>query len=83
MLLTYGYDLKDGDKIVEAPVQVAEILEPFLKPGAALINSLPFCAVPTFIPAMLAVPHSHFQCGIFPHGSHTLATNQWREWVGS
>jgi hypothetical protein len=49
MSLTYGYDLKDGDKILDAPVQVAKLLAPLVRPGAALINHLPFCAVFNFI----------------------------------
>jgi hypothetical protein len=60
MSLTYGYDLKDGDKMLEAPVQAAKLLSPLIRPGAALINHLPFCAVSNFIPAMLVVPNSYF-----------------------
>jgi hypothetical protein len=57
MSLTYGYDLKDGDNMLEAPVQVAKLLSPLSRPGAALINHLPFCAVSTFISAKLVVSH--------------------------
>ena len=46
MSLTYGYDLKDGDKILEAPTGAAEILSPLLLPGRALVNHLPFSAIP-------------------------------------
>jgi hypothetical protein len=49
MSLTYGYDLKDGDKILEAPVQMAELFSPLLLPGACLVNHLPFCAITRFI----------------------------------
>ena len=45
MSLTYGYDLKEGDKILEAPNQISGILSPLLLPGAALVNHLPFCAL--------------------------------------
>ena len=45
MSLTYGYDLKDGDKILEAPAQLSEILSPLVLPGGALVNHLPFCAL--------------------------------------
>ena len=76
MSLTYGYDLKDGDKILEAPVQVAKLLAPLVRPGAALINYLPFCIFSNFI-LISSFSHSYFQCGTFLHGSHTLATNQW------
>jgi hypothetical protein len=48
MSLTYGYDLKDGDKILEAPVQAGEIMSPLLLPGGALVNLLPACAVSDF-----------------------------------
>ena len=47
MSLTYGYNLNDADKMLEAPIQVAKLLSPLVRPGAALINHLPFCAVLT------------------------------------
>ena len=50
MSLTYGYDLKDGDKILEAPRQNSKLLAPLTLPGAALVNHLPFCAVFDSIP---------------------------------
>ena len=78
MSVTYGYDLKDGDKILEAPVQSVEILSPLCLPGGALVNHLPFRAVTRFIDPVL-LSHSYFQCGTFLHGSHTSATNQSRE----
>jgi hypothetical protein len=28
---------------------------------------------------VVVVPHSYLQCDIFLHGSHTSATNHWRE----
>jgi hypothetical protein len=60
MSLTYGYDLKDGDKILEAPVQTAGLMSPLMLPGAALVNHLPFCAITHFIPATLPASHSCF-----------------------
>ena len=59
MSLTYGYDLKDGDKILEAPTGAAETLSPLLLPGGALINHLPFCATFNFIFPIIVVSHSH------------------------
>ena len=44
MSLTFGYDLKDGDKILEAPVQTGELMSPLVLPGATLVNHVPFCA---------------------------------------
>ena len=79
MSLTYGYDLKDGDKILEAPVQVGEIMSPLLLPGGALVNHVSFCAPSNSIHSLVIVPHSYLQCGISLHGSHTSATNHWRE----
>jgi hypothetical protein len=38
MSLVYGYDLKENDKIVEAPVQLGNILARLVLPGAALVN---------------------------------------------
>jgi hypothetical protein len=55
MSLTYGYDLKDGDKILEAPVQTAELLSPLMLPGATLVNHVPFCAI-----TCLSLPY--YQC---------------------
>lgn len=78
MSVAYGYDLKDGDRILETQDQVAEILSPLLLPGAALVNHLPFRTVSDFIhvdwPCL-----SCFQCGTFLRGSHTSATNHWHE----
>jgi hypothetical protein len=51
MLLTYGYDLKDGDDFMTAPIQTTELMSRVMLPGAALVNHLPFCAVPNFITA--------------------------------
>lgn len=50
MSLTYGYDLKDGDKISEALVQTDKLLSPFFRPRAP-ITYLPFCTVPNLITA--------------------------------
>jgi len=79
MSLTYGYDLKDGDKILEAPNQISEFLSPLLLPGATLVNHLPFCTITRSIPAILPTSHNFLQCGTFLHGSHTSATNHSRE----
>jgi hypothetical protein len=59
MSLTYGYDLKDGDKILEAPTGAAENLSPLLLPGGALVNHLPFCAISNFILPTTVVSHSN------------------------
>jgi hypothetical protein len=45
MSLTYGYDLKEGDDMIAAPVQATKILSECVLPGAALVNHLPFCAI--------------------------------------
>jgi hypothetical protein len=60
MSVTYGYDLKDHDKILEAPEWGAEILSGLVLPGAALVNHLPFCTVSDFVPAILVMSHSRF-----------------------
>ncbi len=65
MSLIYGYDLKDGDKILEAPVQTSTTLSPLLLPGGAMVNHLPFCAPSLFILTML-VPHSLFSVRYIP-----------------
>ncbi|KAF8483980.1 cytochrome P450 [Russula ochroleuca] len=57
MSLTYGYDLKDGDKMLEAPVQAAKLLSPLIRPGAALINHLPFLRhIPSWVPYLSYKP---------------------------
>ena len=77
MSLTYGYDLKDGDKMLEAPVQVAKITTPLFLPGAVLVNNLPICE---FFNVVLPRWGSRYlQCDTFLHGSHTSATNHWRK----
>jgi hypothetical protein len=60
MSVTYGYDLEDGDKILEAPEWAVKILSSLALPGAALVNHLPFCTVSDFVPAILVVSHSRF-----------------------
>ena len=80
MALAYGYDLKDGDKILDAPIQVGELMSPLVLPGAVLVNYLPFCAILRFIPTSVSQP---FQCGTFLHGSRTSVTNHLRENLGS
>jgi cytochrome P450 len=51
MSLMYGYDLKENDKIVEAPVQLGKILGRFVLPGSALVNYLPFLRhTPSWVP---------------------------------
>ena len=57
MSLTYGYDLKAGDRFLEAPVQTSEIVSRHVLPGAALVNYLPFCTPFSSIPFMLVLPH--------------------------
>lgn len=79
MSIAFGYDLKKGDRMVEAPNQVIEFMKPFPVPGPALVNYLPFRAPSGFIHTMLVVPNDYFQCGAFLRGSHTSATNHWHE----
>jgi hypothetical protein len=53
MSLTFGYDLKDGDKILEATDQQTKILNK-LAPGiGSPINLLPFCMISKFFLASL------------------------------
>lgn len=49
MSVVYGYDLKSGDEILEAPIQAAKLMSQLLSPGRALVNYLPFRAVPKFV----------------------------------
>ena len=57
MSLTYGYDLKAGDRFLEAPVQTSEIVSRLVLPGAALVNYLPFCTPFSSVPFMLVLSH--------------------------
>ena len=81
MSLAYGYDLKDGDKMLEAPVEASKIMTPLVVPGAVLVNYLPFCALSDFHPSSRT--HSYFKCDTFLHGFHTSAMNQRRVWLGN
>jgi hypothetical protein len=53
MSITFGYDLKKDDRMVEAPDQISILMRPFNVPGPALVNYLSFCALSNFIPAVL------------------------------
>ena len=75
MSLTYGYDLKDNDDIITAPVQAVEAVSRFALPGAAMVNHLPFCMLPGQY--MLWCAHRSLQCGTSLHGSHGSAMNHW------
>ena len=77
MSLTFGYDLKDDDKILEAPNQLSGILRGCTPSGQALLRLLPFCAISQLCPRLLLVSQSHFQCGTFLHGSRSSVTNHW------
>ncbi|KAI0273084.1 cytochrome P450 [Russula aff. rugulosa BPL654] len=56
MTLTYGYNLKKSDKMLEAPEKALEMLTPVLQPGALLVNHFPFLR---FIPSW--VPHISYE----------------------
>ena len=79
MSLTFGYDLKKNDRMLEAPHKVSELMKLLLQPGASLVNHFPFCAVSDFVPVMLVMPNSPSQCGLFLRGYHTSAINHWHE----
>ena len=49
MSLTYGCDVKDGDEMLEAPIQVAKMMTPLFLPGAVMVNNLPLCALFSFV----------------------------------
>ncbi|KAH9976333.1 CyP450 monooxygenase [Lactifluus volemus] len=51
MSLTYGYDLKDEDDMIAAPMQAIEILSRVVLPGAVLVNYIPFLRyIPSWVP---------------------------------
>ena len=60
MSLTYGYDLKDGDEMLEPVTQIDRLLSPLAQPGATPVNHIPFCAIARFIPPILPASHSYF-----------------------
>ena len=74
MSLAYGYDLKDGDDFMKAPIQTTEIISRLVLPGAVLVNHLPFCTIPYFTTLML-VSQDFLQCGTFIHGSRFSTTS--------
>ena len=58
MSLAYGYDLKDNDDIITAPIQATEIMSQVILPGAALVNHLPFCKAFYIAPSILLAHRS-------------------------
>jgi hypothetical protein len=77
MSLVYGYDLKENDDIIAAPIQVGEIMSRLLLPGAALVNHLPFCTL-CYITLPALVAQGSLQCDTSLPGFHGLAMNHWR-----
>jgi hypothetical protein len=61
MALTYGYNLKEGDDMIAAPIQASEIMTQLLLPGAALVNNFPSCAFPFVAMTIVLTPHDHSQ----------------------
>ena len=59
MQLTYGYDLKQNDAILIPPRRSGEVMSTFILPGAALVNHLPFRAVP-LSPTLIWLSHGIF-----------------------
>jgi len=82
MRLTYGYDLKENDDMLTPPKRIAEIMKQFFFPGAALVNHLPFRAVPLF-PTVIRVSHGYIQSGASLRGFLCSNMNHWRVNVGS
>ena len=54
MSITYGYDPKEGDDMMVAPIRATEMITQLLLPGAALVNDFPFCAAIYCILTMLS-----------------------------
>ncbi|KAF8263545.1 cytochrome P450 [Lactarius quietus] len=51
MHLTYGYDLKENDKILVSARRTGDIMSALILPGAALVNHLPFLKhLPSWVP---------------------------------
>ncbi|KAI0299508.1 cytochrome P450 [Russula brevipes] len=51
MSLTYGYDLKEYDDMIAAPVEASKIMSQLLLPGAALVNHFPILRyIPSWVP---------------------------------
>src|SRR6266702_506306 len=49
MSYVYGYDLKENDDIIMAPVQLSQVIGRFFYPEAALVNLFPSRMNPTLI----------------------------------
>ena len=77
MQLTYGYDLKQNDAILVPPRRTGEIMSTFVLPGAALVNHLPFRAVPS-PPTLILLSHGYIQSNTHLHGFRYSSMNQWR-----
>ncbi|KAH9016887.1 cytochrome P450 [Lactarius hengduanensis] len=51
MSLMYGYNLKENDEIIKAPVQLLRMLSRLVLPGAALVNHFPLLRhIPSWVP---------------------------------
>ena len=66
MSVTYGYELKIGDKILEAPVQVSKMMSQLVPPGRALVNQLGFRTVLNFLLSIKVMPHSFYLVRYIP-----------------
>ena len=66
MSVTYDYNLKIGDKILEAPVQVLKMMSQLTLPGRALVNQLSFRTVLNFVLSVMAMPHSFYSVRYIP-----------------
>ena len=66
MSVAYGYDLKVGDKILEAPIQVSKMMSQLVPPGRALVNQLPFRTVLNFVLVILVITHSFYSVRYIP-----------------
>ena len=77
MQLTYGYDLKQNDDIMIPPRRTGEILSTFILPGAALVNHLPFRALP-LSSTLVRLSHGSIQSNTPLPGFRYSSMNQWQ-----
>ena len=76
MQLTYGYEVKENDGMLMPAHRTAEIMRLLILPGAAVINHLPFRALPPLSPTVFS--YSYIQSNAFLRGFLGSSMNQWQ-----
>ena len=80
MSLTYGYDLKDGDKNVRSTGRGLQNNDAARHTWSSASQLPPILCASRLSPLYASRTHGYFKWA-FLHGFHTSATNHWRVWL--